>query len=339
MPAADRLPRTRRLAWWGLTVGVMLCVALILRHGVGDVTAAIARVGSGFFVVVVLHGVQLVLDAMGWRAVLDGERRPPAGSFVWGRWLAESVNDLLPVMQVGGNVVRARVLGGMGIGGPTAGASVVVDMTLIMATQLPLTLVGLCLLVAYFDAGAVVGRVVVGIVVTGGMLAGLILAQRRGLFSTGIRLIERLVQTPALLAMTSSSAALDAEMHRLYRNRRALVAAGAWHVAAWLAGTAETWVALYYLGHPVSVPAAIMWQSLGEVIRTAAFGVPGALGVQEGGYIVIGALLGVPPDASLALSLVFRARELIFGIPGLLAWRAQRATANVIRRRATAEAE
>src|SRR5215468_11674179 len=137
MSAADRLLRPRRLAWWGLTLGVMLCVALILRHGVGDVTAAIARVGSGFFAIVILHGVQLIFNAMGWRAVLARERRPRAGTFVWGRWLAESVNDLLPVMQVGGNVVRARALAGTGVGGPTAGASVVVDMTLIMATQLP----------------------------------------------------------------------------------------------------------------------------------------------------------------------------------------------------------
>jgi putative membrane protein len=337
--AVDKLPHTRRLAWWGLTLGVLLCVALILRHGVGDVTAAIARVGNGFFVIVLLHGAQVVLDGMGWRAILTRARRPPVGTFVWGRWLADSVNDLLPVMQMGGNVVRARALAGTGVPRPTAGASVVVDMTLIMATQLPLTLVGLWLLVVYFDAGAVVGRVVAGAIVTAGILAGLILAQRRGLFSAGARLLERLVQPPEQLAMASSSAALDGEVHRLYRNWSALVAASAWHVAGWLAGTAETWVALYYLEHPVSVPAAIIWQSLGEVIRTAAFGVPGALGVQEGGYVVIGALLGVPPDASLALSLVLRGRELIFGVPGLLAWRSQPATAEVIRRRAAAEAE
>ena len=167
----------------------------------GDVTATIAPVGSGFFVIMLLHGVQLVLDGMGWRALLGRERRPAAGTFVWGRWLAESVNDLLPVMQVGGNVVRARALADAGVAGPTAGASVVVDMTVIMATQLSLTLVGLCLLVVYFDAGAVVGRVIAGVVVTAGMLAGLILAQRRGLFSAGVRLLERLVQTPAQLAL------------------------------------------------------------------------------------------------------------------------------------------
>src|SRR5262249_60221844 len=113
----------------------------------------------------------------GRRGVLAGAPRPPAATFVWGRWLAESVNDLLPVMQVGGNVVRARALAGAGVAGPTAGASVLVDMTIIMATQLPLTLAGLVLLVAYFDAGTLVGRVLVGALSPASLLTGFALAR------------------------------------------------------------------------------------------------------------------------------------------------------------------
>src|SRR5262249_15663636 len=76
----------------------------------------------------------------------------------------------------------------------------------------------------------------------------------------------------------------------------------------------------HYLGHTVSFASAVMWQSLADVVRTAAFFVPGALGVQEASYLVLGRLLAVPADAALALSLIGRARALIFGAPGLLAW-------------------
>ena len=55
-------------------------------------------------------------------------------------------------------------------------------------------------------------------------------------------------------------------------------------------------------------------------IRAAMFPIPGALGVQEGGYVIVGSLLGIPGDAALALSLIARARELALGIPGLIAW-------------------
>jgi hypothetical protein len=40
--------------------------------------------------------------------------------------------------------------------------------------------------------------------------------------------------------------------------------------------------------------------------------------VQEGGYLLLGPLAGLMPDAALALSLAKRARELLLGLPGLL---------------------
>jgi hypothetical protein len=63
---------------------------------------------------------------------------------------------------------------------------------------------------------------------------------------------------------------------------------------------------------------ALMLESLGQAIRGAAFAIPGALGVQEGGYLLLAPLAGLPPDAALALSLAKRARELLLGVPGLL---------------------
>jgi uncharacterized membrane protein YbhN (UPF0104 family) len=72
-------------------------------------------------------------------------------------------------------------------------------------------------------------------------------------------------------------------------------------------------------------------------IRSAVFPIPGALGVQEGGYVLIGNLLGIPGDAAFALSLIARVRELILGIPGLIVWQVIEAR-RVLRVRATANA-
>ena len=48
--------------------------------------------------------------------------------------------------------------------------------------------------------------------------------------------------------------------------------------------------------------------------------IPGALGVQEGALIVLGGLIGLPPEAALSLSLIRRVRELLLGVPGTLLW-------------------
>jgi hypothetical protein len=61
-----------------------------------------------------------------------------------------------------------------------------------------------------------------------------------------------------------------------------------------------------------------MLESVGQAIRGAAFAIPGALGVQEGGYLLLASLIGLPPNAGLALSLAKRTREILLGLPGLI---------------------
>jgi hypothetical protein len=61
-------------------------------------------------------------------------------------------------------------------------------------------------------------------------------------------------------------------------------------------------------------------ESLTFAIRTAAFFVPAAAGVQEGGYILLGGALGIAPEIALALSLLKRGRELALGTVALLLW-------------------
>jgi hypothetical protein len=48
---------------------------------------------------------------------------------------------------------------------------------------------------------------------------------------------------------------------------------------------------------------ALLLESVGQAIRGAAFAIPGSLGAQEGGYLLLAPLVGLPPDAALALSL------------------------------------
>ena len=48
--------------------------------------------------------------------------------------------------------------------------------------------------------------------------------------------------------------------------------------------------------------------------------VPGYAGVQEAAYAGVGALFGQPPELSLGVSLLRRARDLALGVPILLIW-------------------
>jgi uncharacterized membrane protein YbhN (UPF0104 family) len=109
-------------------------------------------------------------------------------------------------------------------------------------------------------------------------------------------------------------------IHELHGCRGRLLAGFVLHLAAWVLVGGETWLILTLIGTPVSLSAAIVIDSLLSGLRSVAFMVPQALGVQEGGYILLGALFGVSPEAALALSLVRRARDIGIGAPALLVW-------------------
>ncbi len=74
------------------------------------------------------------------------------------------------------------------------------------------------------------------------------------------------------------------------------------------------------MGHPVSPAAGFVIESFGMMARSAAFAVPGALGVQEGGFMLAAGLFGLSAEAAVALSMVKRLRELIVGTAGIAVW-------------------
>jgi len=92
------------------------------------------------------------------------------------------------------------------------------------------------------------------------------------------------------------------------------------HLVAWLASGAEAWLALKLMGVSFGIVPALALESLLYAIRSVAFIVPNAIGVQEGAYVMLGASFGLTPDFALGLSLLKRGRDLLLGIPALLAW-------------------
>jgi uncharacterized membrane protein YbhN (UPF0104 family) len=113
---------------------------------------------------------------------------------------------------------------------------------------------------------------------------------------------------------------LFAELNTFYSQRERLIRSVAWHLAGWFVGAVEVWAVLNFMGYRIDYGDAVIIESLMHAVRGAAFAIPGALGAQEGGLIVLCAIFGVPADAALALSLVKRIPDLVLGVPGLLAW-------------------
>jgi putative membrane protein len=314
-----------RVAILLLSIGTALFIALLAWQGLGSVTGALAAAGWGLALVAAFHAVPLVLDA-GAIAVLfrKGERVAPRDALL-ARWAGESVNSLLPAGQIGGPVVMVRQLAQRGMATRDAAAAITVSTTLQAIAQIVFALFGIALFSVHAANGAANGAprdlgvaAMIATCALGGLIGLFYFAQRRGLFGRALRLASKVFGKRDWSSLTTRADAIDAAVKALYADRGRAAASFALSFVGWLVGTAEVWLALHFLGHPVSWVDALLLESIGQAIRGAAFAIPGSLGVQEGGYLLLAPLVGLPPDAALALSLAKRAREILLGLPGLL---------------------
>src|SRR5262245_66367675 len=117
-------------------------------------------VGWWLLPITAYHIVPMFFSALSWRDLLPPATRPDVVSIIWIRWIRESINSLLPVANIGGDIASARLANLRGVPGAQATASMVVETTVGTVTQLVFVLTGVALLAlrATEHAGLGAGR-------------------------------------------------------------------------------------------------------------------------------------------------------------------------------------
>jgi putative membrane protein len=303
-----RLPTV--IAW---LLGVALLAALVALNHPARVLDAVAALRLWLILVVLYHAVPLFFDVLAWHRLFAA---PPPFAALYGiRWIAEGVNGLFPVPHLG-ELLRAHWTGRIARGGE-AGASVVVDLTLGVTTQVLFALLGVALFIFLAHGGALLRGLLIAVAVLVFCGASFYFLQRAGLFALIVAVARRWSASARRLLDIDDARALDARVRALYRRRATILSSAFWRFIGWLAGAGETWLILYGLGRPVSLLEAMMLESLSQAARTAAFAIPGGLGVQDGALLLLCAQLGLGAETGLALSLAKRCREFALGAPAL----------------------
>jgi putative membrane protein len=315
-----------RAATWALSIGVLLFIGVLASQGLPAILGTLSLAGWGLLWVALFHLLPLALDAAGIRVLFDGAAigagpRISLRDALLTRWAGESANSLMPGGQIGGPVLMARHLAQRGMAMQDAAAAITVNTTLQTFAQIAFALLGVALL-GVLATHISEHALRVSSLIASGLLAlqvgGFYWMQRRGFFSKVMRTATRFAGKRDWSQWMSQAEAIDIAVQNTYGRGGPVAACFLLNLVGWLVGTGEVYLILQLIHHPVGWLEALLLESLGQAIRGAAFAIPGALGVQEGGYLLLAPLVGLPPDAGLALSLAKRARELILGLPGLL---------------------
>jgi putative membrane protein len=308
------------LTYIGFLAGLVLVVFLVAWQGLDAVAAILASIGWGILLLPFAWFPHLVLSAASWAMLFLPGRAPALAQAVRAMWMGRSVNALLPVATIGGEVVKARVLNLGGTKGADAGASVVVDKTVQALSLLLWTLIGIAALVGLRAEDELVAAALGGTAILAVGIAGFVVVQRAGAFGFLARSAAKLGSSGGWEAIVGGAAEMDAILRDLYRRPGRVALACLVRLAGRSVLVVELMLVAYLMGQPITLLEALMLKSLTGALRGAAFMVPVGLGVQEGGFVVLGALVGLAPEFTLSLSLATRARELLVSVPGLLAW-------------------
>ena len=179
---------------------------------------------------------------------------------------------------------RAAVL--LGLPGAVAIASTIVDLTLEMIAQLGYTALGLGILSGQRPNDHLIAWAAPGIVLAIWAAIVFILVQRHG-FPVMESMLRR-VRHRWAEGVAIQLAPIQRVIHEIYRRPSALWSANFLHFFMWVASSLEAWIALRLMGVNLGIGSVIAIESLLYAVRSIAFAVPSALGIQEGVYVLLG---------------------------------------------------
>jgi uncharacterized protein (TIRG00374 family) len=271
-----------------------------------------------------------LLEAYGWRLTL----RQYAGALPFGRLLAirtagEVVNMTTPTAYVGGEPLKALLLKPSGVPTIEGLASVITAKTTMTIAQVLFILLGIGLAFGLIgvpggSAGDSNASLLAALVGVGLLLFGIalfVMVQRIGLFLGLLNVLRWCrIRIPYLETREDKLRELDRTILDFYtRDRRAFLLSIGFFFFGWMAEALEVYVILIYIGGGHADPlAAIAIGALSVFIKGGTFFIPGSLGAQEGGNLLVLVAFGYSELVGITFALLRRVRELVWIAIGLV---------------------
>jgi uncharacterized protein (TIRG00374 family) len=310
-----------------LIVGLGLLALVAGQADLADLWRRLVQLGAaGAVAVVALYFLAFLVDTASWQLMLPSARLDAGWLYrLWKvRMVGEALNLVVPAGSLGGEPAKAFLLKRFhGIGYRESGASLVMARTVNLLALLAFSAVGFVFVLAEADLTGTYRWVAgAGLLALGVGVGGFYAVQRWRAASRLAGWLSGWRIGRPLQKILGHIQDVDDRFTHFYRDRRGRFAA-AWALALanWLLGMAELAAIMWFLGMPLPLGDIWLIEAMAQLVRAAAFVIPGSLGATEGAlFLLYGALTGVP-TLGLVVAVVRRARELLWIAWGLgLGW-------------------
>jgi glycosyltransferase 2 family protein len=303
-----------------LALGLFTLGFLVWHIGPERIFETAVQLGPGALLAILFPSLLMyLLEAYGWRITLGSTADEiPFWKIFAIRTAGEVVNMTTPTAYVGGEPLKAYLLKRHDIPMVEGLASVVIAKTIMTLAQVLFILVGIALAFWMLGAAGSSGQIAAAGLLTAALLlfgvAAFIFVQKRGLFIWLLRTVRRLgLRIPMLEAREEKLQSLDLTILNFYtQHRSAFYGSTGLYLLGWLAEALEVYVIIFYLEGSASMLSAISIGALSVFIKGGTFFIPGSLGAQDGGNLLLLKAFGYSDVTGITFALLRRFRELVW---------------------------
>ncbi len=312
----------RRITLILLAVALVFLVWMLSEVGWANLGRHLLKVGWYWPLLLLPYGVVNWLEAVSWNYLLVSQTgRPSLTRLFFLRLAGEALNQLTPTASMGGEPFKAFRLKADGVPWEEATASVVIHKGILALSLVLYVMLGVALAPFLLPQSAsYLGLLSLAALGLGVAALAFIIVQRQDPCLQGVRLLERLGCCPRWLKDKEVELAqLDAHLAGFYREHPGRGALAFFlFFLSWLLHGVEVYLMFWLLGHPISWPLALCLDSLAMLFAAIGFVIPAALGVQEGGNILLAMGFNLGAALGAAFSILRRLREAFWLSLGLL---------------------
>lgn len=302
-----------------MLAGLALFAWFVARADLGAVGQAFQRLGGLAPLALLPYVLVYVADTAAWRVAFPASPAVGFGRLLRVRWSGEAVNNVVPSAYLGGEAVKVFLLRRRGVPLGVGTTAAVVSKSAQTLAQVLFIGAGALAFAWIAPGNGGLHRAMLAVVGLSTLtLIALFWLQRRGLFTSLMRAGERLgLRLRVLAEHRGRLEQLDRQIGAFYREhqRRFLACVGVYWLG-WLLDAVEIFVVAHLMGVEMTWQQALAVEAFISVAKVLGVFVPGAVGVQESGVVLLGRLAGLPEPFALAYALFRRGRELLYAAVG-----------------------
>jgi len=299
--------------------GLALFAILVIRLKPATLWQYLNRVGFNIIWILLLGGVWLGCYTLAWELFLKKINRNIGFWEVFKMKTAgEAINNMTPLSWGGGDPMRILWLKEH-IPFAEGTASVVVDRTLNNLALALFMVIGIAMAFMTLPLSPALQISLIAVLaLIVGVSVFLFVRSHEGLFQFFLDLLKKLRLKKNISEKTQAHVAeIDGIISRFYReNRAAFLLAFLLHFLGRLCGVLELYLIGMFLQFPLTIGASYLLASLTVVINLLFVFVPGTMGVMEGAFAGLFALLHLDPAIGTSLQIVRRIRLLFWAAVG-----------------------